>query len=78
MCVIVLDVELFPHGETMAQSSKRNLRKKSDIALPGEKAVSETSQSVGVKRVNESSEAKRPLPAKAVDRRRDVAPGGPV
>lgn len=61
-----------PSGKRSVRSPKRAT---SDIALPGEKVVKETSRSVAVKHVKSGPDAKQPVPASALDRRRDVASG---
>lgn len=50
----------------------------SPIALPGEKQVKPRGKTVAVKPVDVTAEAKRPTPKRALDRRRNVEPGGPV
>jgi len=59
-------------------NSKGSRRAASDIALPGEKVVKETPRTVGVDRVKEGRDARRPIAGAALDRRRDVAPSGPA
>ena len=53
-------------------------RRRSGIAVVGEKIVKETSREVGVKPLKRGPDARRPMPARALDRRREVSPGGPV
>ena len=66
----------------MARATKTNTTRRrpqrSDIALPGEKVVRETSRAVKVKPVKEGRDAKRPTPDAALDRRREVAASGPA
>ena len=50
----------------------------SPLAIPGEKQIKPTPESDPLNPVDISDEAKSPLPDRAVDRRTNIEPGGPI
>lgn len=70
-------------GKTAAKPApkagpKKKTARRSPIAIKGEKQVKATKASDPVKPVNVSKAARKPLPKRAIDRRTNVEPGGPV
>jgi hypothetical protein len=65
-------------GNKRTPPANRQRGSGSDIAAPGEKVVKETARVTRVKPVKLGADAKRPTPARALDRRREVQPSGPA